>query len=86
VPATDQATSFALLMGLSNLAGLVGVETAGGWLYTSGPPQLGYAPGGDAGLAAVLLASAAHLVLLLGLVWGLSAAGRIDPPAGTPDA
>lgn len=86
VPATDQATSFALLMGLSNLAGLVGVETVGGYLYAAGPPLVGRSAGGDAGLAAVLLASAAHLVVLAGLVWGLSATGRIDPPAGAPVA
>ena len=86
VPDRDQATSFALLMGLSNLAGLAGVETVGGYLYAAGPPLVGHAPGGHPGLVAVLAASAGHLVLLLGLVWGLSRAGRIDPPAGTPVA
>jgi len=71
-----QATVFALLMGLSNLGGLFGVETVGGELYQ------GFADEGgpDAGLRAVLAASAAYLVVLAGVVAWLARRGELDPP------
>ena len=73
----------ALLMGLSNLGGMFGVETAGGWLYTTFaavPGQVGR--DGDRGLVAVLAASAVHLGVLAGLVRWLAGRGDLGPPAG----
>jgi len=76
-----QATVFALLMGLSNLGGLFGVETVGGKLYQG----FADADGPDAGLRAVLIASAAYLVVLAGVLAWLARRGELDaagPPRG----
>ena len=71
-----QATVFALLMGLSNLGGLFGVETVGGRLYQG----FAEAGGPDDGLRAVLAASAAYLVVLAAVLAWLARRGELDPP------
>ncbi len=71
-----QATVFALLMGLSNLGGMFGVETVGAGLYQAAAVR----GGADAGLGAVLGTSGAYLVVLAGVVWWLARRGELDPP------
>ena len=69
---TSQATAFALLMGLSNLGGLFGVETVGNRIYQS-------AGGGAGGLRAVVLASAAFVAVLAAVLTVFSRRGLLSP-------
>ncbi len=72
---TSQATAFALLMGLSNLGGIFGVETVGNRIYQS-------AGGSAGGLIAVVLASAGFVLLLAAMLTVFSRRGLLSPKPG----